>query len=119
LTRGDKGFKKMNSTLSTPVAAEKGKPITIALKWAGNSANAGSKVLARVGIEPTGSRDSRSNRINWSDWQTLKPFHNKAQAATVAENSLVRLFAQCRTEGDLKEGMAVFVLDAVEVVASK
>jgi hypothetical protein len=71
------------------------------------------KVQARVGIEPAGRNDARSSDITWSPWQPLKSFSRTEQISAKATNSVVRLFVQCRSEGELGNALAVFILDDV------
>ena len=117
--RGDKEHERIASTLSTVVAATPGRPIRIAFSWMGRTAKPTVKVLARAGIHPQGDSDAGDDRIEYAEWRELKPFWDDGPTAVsaVAGNSVVRLFIQCRTEGELGKGLAAFVLDDVHVVS--
>ena len=71
------------------------------------------EVSARVGIEPKGGDDPSAPSIRWIEWTELGRTWKAAAARATAENSLVRIFIQCRLKGDLRKGAAAFLLDDV------
>jgi hypothetical protein len=114
--RGEFGHEHINSTLSTAVAAEQGKPVKIAFSWACSDAKTLADISARAGIDPTGGTDPDSSKVQWTEWKNLKrSWEDRSVTATPGDNKLVRLFIQCRSKGTLKGGTAVFMLKDVKV----
>jgi polysaccharide biosynthesis protein PslG len=113
--RGESGLDRIESTLSTAVAAQPGKPVKIAFSWACSDAKTLADISARAGIEPIGGTDPENPKIEWTDWKNLKHTWEERSVTATADNSLVRLFVQCRSKGALKGGTAVFMLKDVRV----
>ncbi len=114
--RGDKKHEKIDSTLSTVVAATPAKPIHLSLSWAGTATKTSARVVARAGIDPTGGIDPNRRGIEWTAWHQLGRLWEQRTLSANAANSVVRLFVQCRSEGTLDRGSVAFMLDHVRVV---
>ncbi len=114
-SRGDVNHDHIDSTLSTAVAVKPGAPLRISLAWAGNDEKTLADISARAGIDPAGGTDPQSPRIVWTDWTMLKRSFQDQVVSATPENTLARLFVQCRSSGSLKGGTAVFMLKDVRV----
>ena len=99
------------------MVAAPGRPIEVSLSWASREVKTLAEVSARAGIDPKGGEDPSAPGIRWTAWTDLGRTWKTAAARATAENSLVRLFIQCRLEGDLRKGAAAFLLDDVRTAA--
>lgn len=113
--RGDKGHTSLSGTLRNNIAAKPGRDVRVTLWWASVSEGTSAESEARIGIDPTGGDDPESSGIQWGEWQKLTPAWTAASHAATGEHSVVTLFVECRSKGDLGEGTVTFMLDDVKV----
>ncbi len=112
---GGEGRGGIDSTLSTVIAAEPGWEITFTFACAAKTGIRRPRVLVRAGVEPRGRFNPASEDIAWTPWATVARLWTDHTVAGEARNTVVRLFIQCRSEGDPGDDRVIFLLDDVRV----
>ena len=114
---GKKKHPPIDSTLSTLVLCEPDQPVRFTWEWAGRAGSPDAKVLARAGLGQSGTHDPDNDEIQWREWEELRPFSKRGEIEGDTGSTLARLYIQCKSEGDISEGTAAFILDEVRVAA--